>query len=228
MRHPEEGRLNDFVDGVLAPEEAAEVADHLAGCAACAADAAELRRLLAEAGTLPRAVEPERDLWLGIAERLERPSLLDMDTARARRSSGRGASPWPMRVALAAAAGLLVVATSTVTLLVVRGRGEAPVATTTTPAPAAGVGLQLVSEVERGYEGAVNVLESSLAQGRQDLRPETVAIIEENLRIIDEAIASASAALMQDPANVELAQTLRFAYGHKVQLLERAIKLQQI
>ena len=225
MAHPEEGRLNDFVDGVLAPEEAAPVADHLAECAECAADVAELRRLLAEAGTLPRAVEPERDLWLGIAERLERPSVLDMDAARARRP---GASPWPTRVALAAAAGLLIVATSTVTLLVVRARGEAPVATTTTPAPTGAEGLQLVSEVEGGYEGAVSVLESSLAQGRQDLRPETVAVIEENLRIIDEAIASASAALMQDPANVELAQTLRFAYGHKVQLLERAIKLQQI
>ncbi|HUH13672.1 MAG TPA: zf-HC2 domain-containing protein [Longimicrobiales bacterium] len=227
MEHLDDGRLNDFVDGLLPAQDAKAVAEHLDRCDECAAEVAGLREILADARTLPLAIEPDRDLWHGIAARLERPPVLELGAARARRTGlGRTPGRWPTRFVLAAAAGLLVVASSTVTLLVVRGRGEGPVATVA--APPTPDGLHLVSQVEGGYAGAVDALESSLASRRQELQPETVAVIEENLAIIDRAIAEASAALSRDPANLELAHRLRYAYRHKVELLERAVKLQRI
>ena len=48
---------------------------------------------------------------------------------------------------------------------------------------------------------SVEDLELLLAEARDDLDPETVRVIEENLRIIDDAIAASRQALERDPAN---------------------------
>lgn len=94
--HLSEELLNSYVDGALdgAAREAAE--RHLAGCAACRRDVERLRALVTNAAALPRSIEPERDLWPGIAPRL-----------------GRRGVPWWVGVAAAvvlAVGALLVVA----------------------------------------------------------------------------------------------------------------------
>jgi len=55
-------RLEDHLDGQLAPAEAAEVAGHLAECADCAAALAEREALRAALGELP-VPAPSADLW---------------------------------------------------------------------------------------------------------------------------------------------------------------------
>src|SRR3989449_1138666 len=65
-----EATLNEYVDGTLATRDRASVEAHLAGCAGCRAAVAELRSLSAAAASLPRSIEPSRDLWGDIARRL--------------------------------------------------------------------------------------------------------------------------------------------------------------
>ena len=63
--------LNDFVDGRLESELRVETETHLGQCADCRGEVEALRSLLADAGQLPRSIEPPRDLWPGVANRLE-------------------------------------------------------------------------------------------------------------------------------------------------------------
>jgi hypothetical protein len=63
--------LDDFVGGELPEHERLAVQAHLDDCAERAADAHALRTLLDEAAALPRGIAPPRDLWSGIAGRLE-------------------------------------------------------------------------------------------------------------------------------------------------------------
>ena len=65
-----DAKLNEYVDGTLATRDRASVEAHLAGCAGCRAAVAELRSLSAAAASLPRSIEPSRDLWGDIARRL--------------------------------------------------------------------------------------------------------------------------------------------------------------
>src|SRR5512133_1661258 len=63
--------LDDLVDGSLSESRAAEVENHIASCQACRAAERSLKALLAEAAALEPSIEPPRDLWLGIARRIE-------------------------------------------------------------------------------------------------------------------------------------------------------------
>jgi hypothetical protein len=63
-----------------------------------------------------------------------------------------------------------------------------------------------------------------LAGNRTQLAPETVRILEENLRIIDTAIQEARAALARDPQSAALGEMWRSAYQRKLELLEQAAR----
>src|SRR5207249_2681311 len=65
-----EAKLNEYVDGALAAPDRASLEAHLAECAGCRAAVTELRSLSAATATLPRSIEPARDLWTGIAGRI--------------------------------------------------------------------------------------------------------------------------------------------------------------
>jgi hypothetical protein len=68
--HLAEALLHGYAEGALDADARREVEAHLAACADCRADAEALRALLARVRELPRAVEPERDLWQGIEARI--------------------------------------------------------------------------------------------------------------------------------------------------------------
>ena len=57
-----EAKLNEHVDGAQAAPDRASLEAHLSGCAGCRAAIAELRSLSASAASLPRSIEPGRDL----------------------------------------------------------------------------------------------------------------------------------------------------------------------
>jgi hypothetical protein len=72
MKHEDvRNLLNDWIDGELGPDRDREIRAHLAACSACSAEAAELREIIERAERLPAEIEPERDLWPGIEEKLE-------------------------------------------------------------------------------------------------------------------------------------------------------------
>ncbi len=82
-----------------------------------------------------------------------------------------------------------------------------------------------VRVVERSYGGVLDELTITLRGQRGALAPATIATLERTLRIIDEAIAEAAAALAADPGNDALLDVLSANYEQKVQLLRRASEL---
>lgn len=214
-------RLDDLVDGELAPAEADDVSAHLGSCAGCREQERALRALLAEAAALPRELRPERDLWPGIEARLSaRPALL------------RPRPAW-RPAALAAAAAVLVALSSAVTWRLA-SRRERPeqvvvgsgVAATLRPAVAGDTPDLL--DAERGYARATSDLLAALAARRGSLPTETLDAVERNMKVIDEALASLRVALASDPGNPELTQLLAATHKRKLDTLRRVVRLSRI
>lgn len=77
------------------------------------------------------------------------------------------------------------------------------------------------------YSREVDRLRAIFARNRYQLDPRTAAIIEANLKVIDEAIAQSKAALSQDPASRFLNEQLNSALDKKLELLRTAALLPQ-
>jgi tetratricopeptide (TPR) repeat protein len=82
-----------------------------------------------------------------------------------------------------------------------------------------------VSLADDQYDAAVADLERALKQGRGKLDKATIAVVEQNLQTIDQAIAQAREALASDPANSYLSGHLVEARRRKLDLLRRATAL---
>jgi anti-sigma-K factor RskA len=65
-------RLQDYVDGHLSAPHIRAIQTHLGSCAHCRSELESLRALVAQVRTLPREIEPQRDLWRGINAQLAR------------------------------------------------------------------------------------------------------------------------------------------------------------
>lgn len=208
-QHPAESELNDYVDGLLDARTRASVAAHLAVCAECGAEVEALRSLVARIGALPLQIAPERDLRADIAASLARAPATTAPQ-----------SPRRLRwfVPLTAAA-MLVVATATVTRWV--GMRESPRESEVRSAPGPVIPVAFLNEESR-YHNAIAELQQTLDRERARLAPQTIAILERNLAIIDRAIAESRAALSQDPAHPHLGSMILSAYEQKLQLLQRA------
>ena len=148
---------------------------------------------------LPRSIEPDRDLWPGIAGRL----------APRRRSPARWAA------LLAAAAVVAVVAG-----VVVMERAAKP-----TETRRGVVAVEPVQEVDAVFASAKTTLLEALEARRPDLAPETLAVVEENLGIIDAAIVEIREAMENDPGNASLREMLVAAQEKEIGLLRRVIEL---
>lgn len=201
-------RIDGYVDGELRRSEELLVRDHLESCLECEREAAQLHQLLEKVAALPRSIEPATDLWPSIEFRLRRHTLA-VPLAR-----------WW----LAAAAALLVAVTAVV---LIRGRFEGPARPTrdaVRPTAAAAYGTALAELVPacQSFDAARDHLLAILHTRRDALRPETMAVVNENLRVIDQAILQIQAALKQDPNNVDLAHRLVASYQQEISLLERA------
>jgi Tfp pilus assembly protein PilF len=82
-----------------------------------------------------------------------------------------------------------------------------------------------VSMADAQYDAAVADLEKALKADRDRLDASTIAIVEHNLQIIDQAIDQARRALEADPANGYLSGHLAEARRRKLDLLRRAAAL---
>jgi predicted anti-sigma-YlaC factor YlaD len=211
-------RLDDWVDGELAAAAAAEVEAHLASCPLCQERERRLRQVLAHAASLPRSVTPPRDLWPGIARRVERERSWSWASA--------GWSPW----ALAAAA------TVVVGLAAVLWSGRPPAAVRTVEIPAATPEARLaalpgvvsdpvLAAAERQYEDAANALLEALQKRQAQLQPETLAAVRKNLEVIDRALGEVREELVRNPSNPELSRMLVATHRKKVDVLRRVVKL---
>jgi len=192
----------------------------------------DLRALLS---TLPKALPPERDLTQEIAaqtwdsrERLPGGADIDADATKERRQpypwwSGQG-------LKLAAASVALIVVTSAVTTVLVRDQaGNRDDAATTVAGAAINEDPSVMQatfvrdmEVENQFSSAIADMVAALEANRDQLPPETVQLIEENLRIIDEAIQHSLAALESAPQSLPLQQAVMTSYERKLDFLRQA------
>ena len=76
-----------------------------------------------------------------------------------------------------------------------------------------------------GYDAAVADLERVLAEGRGRLDTATVRVLEQNLRVIDQAIEQARRAVAADSANAYLNSHLAETMRRKLDLLRQAASL---
>jgi hypothetical protein len=242
-------QLADYLESDVSEPTRIAIEAHAVQCAECGALLADLRQLRVDAAALPPRV-PERDLWAGIAARIETPIVeispsgpVDTWIRRDRRIR---------RVWTGLAAAGLVAVTATVTYQVTKR--TAPVASTVavTPSPSAdtqAAPAQTPSVIdtspaatasttstpsalvnnptaaEQKYDAEIARLRVIVAQRRSMLDTATVSILDRNLKIIDTAIAQCRMALRKDPASRFLMQSLNDALDSKIQLLRSAAAL---
>ena len=226
-----EGLLARDLEGELSPDERAHADAHLATCSGCAALRADLLEIAAKAAALP-VESPSRDLWDGIAARIEAP-VIALGTTGEHRVHRR-----PRFLRYAAAAAALIAVTAGTTYVLTRNAllGDQTRMTAGQEVPAArpdstgGAITHLVSDpatiaADAAFDREVGRLRALLEERRPDLDSTTVALLERNLEVIDRAIAESRAALEMNPGSALLNRQLQNALGKKVQVLRTAALL---
>ena len=210
-------RLSEYLDGELPPAERTALEAHLETCTDCPAVLADLGRVAARARVID-VHAPRRDLWPGIAGRI------GATPGRARRIGRR----WSFSLPQLAAAAVVLMTLSGGAVWLTRPTASAPaiasIATGGSPgaAPAA---INASRRATQSYAAAVADLEQVLAGGRGRLDSTTVRVIEQNLAVIDRAIAQSQRALNADPANLYLNTHLAETMRRKLDLLRQAATL---
>jgi hypothetical protein len=187
--HPAYEELNDWIDGILAPDQAQVITAHCAVCDECAAMTASLRQLLSESAALPKTMPVPAEIWDGVA------------AATVARRANRKQALWQLRYPLAAAATFLIAMTAAVTLLLSRGNDKPVAVTRVVPAPQ----CNWPCNARKRITARVCVRWRPLLGARRaQLDPATVKMLDQHLTLIDSAIRDAKAALIQNPDNKAL------------------------
>lgn len=216
--------LSAYVDTELEPAEARRLEEHLLECADCRQILADLREVRDVARMLPDRA-PGSDLWPGVLARIEeapRSGVLKLRSPLPRRSLHFS---FPQLVA----AGLALMLTGAGSAwLALRPAGDIPLAPTAMqmaePADFMGVSDY---QPPPALRDRLSQLEGALDASRDRLDPQTVAVIEKNLAIVEAAVLEAAQALMKDPANGYLRDHLDRTLQTKVDMLERATSIAQ-
>jgi anti-sigma factor RsiW len=215
-----EALLDEYVDEELSPDERLRVERHLADCSACRKATDEIRSLVDAASKLPRGISPGRDLYPDIRNRIERHEVAaspDRAVPPVRRI------PW-----MALAASLVVVAIAGSTALWLRDdadRRPSDVAPTGAAMPAVHNGIAPFKAAVHEYAEAADVLLAAIEERRDRFSPETLAVLEKNLAIIDQAIDEVRVALEADPSSHGTTLLLAAMHEQKVELLRRVARL---
>ncbi len=227
-------RLSEYLDGELPESERAALEAHLETCPSCRETLADLRRIVVRARSLDDR-PPSRDLWSGVAGRIGMPEWIG-----AAQTSGpaRPINPVERIVAaprrrgitfsvpqlLAAGIALAVASAGGAWLVHPDSTRVASAPVRSAPAPGDDRGLRRRTAV-RSYDAAVHDLERILAEGRGRLDSTTVRVLEQNLALIDRAIAQAERAVAADSANAYLNSHLAETMRRKLDLLRQAASL---
>ena len=233
--HPVDA-LSAYIDVDLTADETRAVSDHLAACADCRAVVSDLERLRTHVRAwADEPAAPAVDLWPGVATRLAPRATSHSTTTGAPAAEPVARLAWYRRrvslglpeLALAASlvAGLAGALVSQRAVSPARQEGPPPVLAEREPLDAPDAGVATASFADAQYDAAVSDLERVLRDHRQRLNPRTVLVLERNLRIIDEAVREARAALAVDPANPLLNATLADVRRRKLQLLRQATSI---
>jgi hypothetical protein len=214
--------IQELVDGTLGLIRKAELWQHLDQCAACRSLAEDLQRLREAAATLD-SPKPSEYVWLQIAGRLRQEGRVQDRPA-----------PTPARrlqyAWLGIAAALVVAVAASLVMLIPRGPQDASSADDFAQGNAAGGdavqrGVEDLRKAEELIESGIAKLKEGLGSDQQELPAEAVTTLNQNLQILDSAIAESSAALQKEPQNLAARNSLFDALQRKISLLQDTFTL---
>jgi len=229
--------LSAWFEGDLGLAERRAVDLHLRECLRCAKIVRDIEAIQGDAASLP-PIEPSRDLWSGIAARIEAP-VIELP-ARQEAFAAPRRRTWQM----AAAAVLLMAVSSGVTYLVTgsgqRAEGSEQVANNApvsasqpaasvvaparrTPAPAGSPVLVRNESMPADvmYDLEIGRLRKILEERKGDLDTATVSAVERSLKAIDQAILDARQAIATDASSPFLNEQLNKSLEKKLGILRR-------
>ena len=186
-------------------------------------DDRELDRRLAK---LPRSMQPERDLWVDIENRIVTPRTTSFLAARRKKLVVAGAAS-----AVAVAAALALVVAGRVRRPAWPWPSPKPTAVAVmssppaVPTPAPPVDMLENAKERAAYRAAVLALEASLAENRGYLSAETAQRVDQSLGVLDHAIEATEQALSRDPDSAELRSQLWDEYQQKIEALTAVVDL---
>lgn len=237
-------RLSEYLDGDLGERDRVALEMHLESCATCREELEGLRAVVDRAHGLEHTA-PATDLWPAIAARIE---------AGTRPLTMRGPAPWKTwrlslslpQASLAALALVLISAgamwwtVGRAPRLVTRGpseTGSRPFAAGTGPAAPSPASTSPTTSsppddatltaafADPRYDATIAELQSILDNERSRLDPNTIKVVEKNLKIIDRAVAEARRAVAADPSSLYLREHLARVMMQKMSLLRQATQI---
>jgi anti-sigma factor RsiW len=223
--------IDEMVDGTLGPIRRSELQIHLDQCGGCRALVQDLERIRDLAASLDRPAPPDR-VWLQVAGRLRQEGRLQPPSVRVK-------APRHHYALLAIAATLVLAVGGSLFLLLPTIRGSrqpaAPAATAQqTPGNAASTDAvqaepgDIAAEfrlAEQHYQNAIAKLEEAAKSDQGSIDPQTAAMLQKNLQVIDQAIAESGAAMRSEPSSTAARDSLFEALKRKVSLLQDTIAL---
>lgn len=234
--------LSAWFERDLGDDERRAVDAHLRECLRCASLVRDIESIRRDAAKLPE-MAPSRDLWEGIAARIEAP-VIELKPRQAPTPARRN---WQM----AAAAVVLMAVSSGVTYLVTRSdqrsasseqqivavpdsngaltTPSSPNVVAPRPRPTSGNSTILImnepSSPEITYDQEITRLRLILDQRRVDLDTATIAAVEKSLKAIDQAITDARRALAGNASSAFLNEQLNRSLEKKLGVLRRVALL---
>ena len=214
-------QLSAYLDGELSPSERARVDDHVSTCAECRIVLDDLKAIVVTAPYY-EGEAPTRDLWAGIKAGISAEKEVPL---AGRRTAGDGRRfSFAQLIAACLAFAAIAGGSVYVALKPDAAAVEAPVVATDPASRPPAVPSVTSASARAGeiYDAAIGDLERVLAEGKAELDPKTLRVIEENLRIIDRAISEARSAIAADPANAYLRSQVAANMRRKLGILRQA------
>jgi anti-sigma factor RsiW len=231
--------IHELVDETIGPIRRAELERHLETCPECRTLVSDLQLIRDMAASLD-PLDPPAPVWLQVAAQLHKAGAVAPAPVRS----------WSARHAalLAIAAALVLAIGASVVVLLPRYRTESPTTAQTAAAPAAQTDGNAPADTtvqgvetefrlaEQHYQNAIAKLEQAArldqaavagqaAGDEARIDPQTAAMLQKNLHVIDSAIAESRAALRSEPQSAPARDSLFDALKRKVALLQDTIAL---
>lgn len=198
--------LNHAIDEDLPEDIQQDFDEHSLKCPTCQSEHQIMMGLLSEVGDISMDIQPERDLWPEIEERLTIPPKTIVDFPNIRKQV--------VGIALLAALLLFIVSVGI----------KAPSVTIT---PQNTVAQSEHEKIKTDYKEAKDSLLAALELQKANFSPQTLDTIEENLAVIENAVIDIDRALAANPDNKNLERKLYAAYQTEVSLLQSAVQLNE-
>lgn len=205
--------LDDYLAGELPPDVGEEVQEHLGRCLTCRREWKEVQDLRRQAAELPAEIFPERDLWPEIEMQI---------------AAGKTVPSRPSWLYLAAAVLALAVLSIPLSNWWLGRRADKAPQARVVPVELVREAATGEADIARSEDGVLHAhrdLLEMVERRRDQMDPEVLVVVEENMRILDEAIGQIYLALEEDPGNRRLHLLLATRYQQEVNLVKRVVRV---